>query len=149
MTDLLKANGRELDLALRYGAEGVGGLTRFRDDIVRQVRAKWESELAEVKRQAAWDALTACDFNGQYTDALLYRNRHYAPPPRSVTLSDGSVVTSGSYGVPGGQCWLFRDTPTGERKNVTMGQWPQLLRATDTGTDFDAVKQFAASVEAR
>mgnify|MGYP003653256241 CR=1 FL=1 len=139
MTDLLTTNADEI----------VHHFVTLRDEIVRQARAKWEAELVEAKRQAAWDALTACDFNGQYTDALLYRNRHYAPMPRSVTLSDGSVVTPGSYGVPGGQCWLFRDTPTGERKNVTLGQWPQLLRATDTGTDFDAVKQFAATVEAR
>lgn len=149
MSDLLTADVHDLRARILHNTP----LTDLRDEIVRQARAKWESELAEVKRQAAWDALgeycesehsdeeTSCRYEKALCSVRRFRDRHYAPAPRSVTLSDGSVVT------------LVRDSfvrsyssPAGRRCST---YWNHILTTEDTGTDFDALKAFAASVEAR
>ena len=43
---------------------------------------------------------------------------------------------------------MIRKYPNGSGL-LASGLWPQLVRVTDTGADFDALKAFAASVEAR
>lgn len=82
---------------------------------------------------------------------LYYSLDHYvartypAPAPSSVTLSDGSVVT------------YIRERDEMRRENVDQFNgscrrefWPGLLnRPTDTGADFETLKAFAATVEAK
>lgn len=102
------------------------------------------TELAEVKRQAAWDALTAyADTFGDGTEprysARYYRDRHYAPTPRSVTLSDGTVVEMRVTS------WC-KPYLTLRGSGVVVTNWRTLAH---TGADFDALKAFAASVEGR
>ena len=63
---------------------------KLRDEIAQEARAQWERELAEVKRQAAWDALTAyceashgpeCKYRNP-CHTRCHRDTHYAPTPR-------------------------------------------------------------------
>ena len=104
----------------------------------------------EAAKQA-WDVAVGwvCGVPGAFQDARArYLARTYpapAPAPRSVTLSDGSVVT------------YSRERDEMHRENVDQFNgscrrefWPGLLnRPTDTGADFDALKRFAATVEGR
>jgi hypothetical protein len=63
-----------------------------------------------------------------------------APAPQSVTLSDGSVVTRGSddyWRRSGGQPTVY---------GLISRHWVEVLRAPDTGADFDALKALAATV---
>lgn len=98
-------------------------------------------------KDAAWcsgsRAMEAGESRDRYIDAACntYLAREYpAPAPRECVLSDGSVVTRGSddyYRRCGGQPTAY---------GLIARHWVEVLRAPDTGDDFEKVKAFAAEV---
>lgn len=112
-----------------------------------------ESALAEAKRSAREEALMeVAAFTHDDPGAITYQSlgqyraalqRHVndllrppTPEPPRVVLSDGSVVRR-EHG---------RLLRAYEGSGHVADNWMDLLNPTDTGADFDALKQFAAQV---
>ena len=126
-------------------------------------------DTAEVERRAKYDALTkladewnnaAFGVSGPHLTlnatlhasarmVLEFRDRECpAPAPRECVLSDGSVVTrhDDPRHVWGGWWRRAERDATDSTGWTGTRTWPELMRSTDTGADFDALKRFAAEV---
>ncbi len=142
-------------------------------DFAREVAALAASRVdtAEVERRAARKALAECaawlgkgesqpvrfDEDGRFLLAFervnafsdRYIAREYpAPAPRECVLSDGSVVTrhDDPRHVWGGWWRRAERDATDSTGWTGTRTWPELMRSSDTGADFDALKRFAAEV---
>lgn len=126
------------------------------DDGYDAARAKYQSvDTAEVERRAArkaWDAAHESTLAPRATwdifrDAYLARE-YPAPAPRECVLSDGSVVTrhDDPRHVWGGWWRRAERDATDSTGWTGTRTWPELMRSSDTGADFDALKRFAAEV---